>query len=83
MQHKGQGCIAAQGGEAMGINVISQLSVFKTMTLISINCHKKWQSLLSSCSQWIEKAIHYASRSAKSQNAQVSRLGALIVSQGH
>lgn len=40
MQHKGQGCIAAQGGEAMGINVISQLSVFKTMTLISINCHK-------------------------------------------
>lgn len=55
------------------------LSAFKIRTLVSINCHKKKKkkSLLSSCSQWIDKAIHYASSGAESQNAQVTRLGAL------
>lgn len=62
----------------MEIYEISQ--AFKIRTLIQKVCYIKQQSLPSSCNQLFKNATHAASLCTKTQNAQVSTWGTLLVS---
>lgn len=69
-------------GRSNGNKLYLPVSSFQIQDLNIKNCHEKMQCLPPTFSHLSENAIHSASPSTKSQDAQVSTWGALLLSQG-